>query len=197
MATDQTPRSVDFPLIAAETQCQHLMARQTELEAEVEGKAAAIVGLEADLKAVRMTAAETQVAFDKLTRRIIDDEGEKSTGEAGTSTSRVEEDLEVMRARSRKYPELKAIAFELKERLVRRAELLSASMRETRRLKRLVVENERRARGFLEELERMRQQILAKNATIKKLETVVLGTCQASVCVSSSFPPLSFKLFSL
>ena len=170
--------------IAAEAQCEGLAAQQVELEIVAEARASAIERLRIDLKALRMTAAETQVAFDKLTRHIIEGEG-SSTREAGTSTSRVNEevevedvDLEVMQARSRKYPELKAMALELKEQLVRKAESLAMSLQERSRLKRLVVENEARASGLLEELERMRQQILEKNAAIQRFEAV------ARLCVS-------------
>ena len=173
----------------AESQCQNLMLREAELVAEVESKEAQAVSLEAEIASVRMTAAETQVAFDRLTRRIMEIEKAEETNGGGTVTRGTntsmmggdEEEMEEMRTRARKYPELKVIAFELKERLERRAELLEKSMRETRRLKRMVLEDERRAKGFLEELERMRKQILAKNAIIKKLEMVALSACKGNV----------------
>nr|CDS23845.1 Uveal autoantigen with coiled coil domains [Echinococcus granulosus] len=169
-------------LATAEDQCQDLLAHQEELMAEVEAKDVRVVSLEADLESVRMTAAETQVALDALRRRVMD--AEKITTAAATNTTTVADDAngeldETMREKARKYPELKAIAFDLKARLGKRAELLESSMKETRRLKRIVMDNERRAKGFLEELERLRQQILMKNAMIKKLETLALS-CHAN-----------------
>ncbi|CDS36945.1 Uveal autoantigen with coiled coil domains [Echinococcus multilocularis] len=168
-------------LATAEDQCQDLLAHQEELMAEIEAKDVRVVSLEADLESVRMTAAETQVALDTLRRRVMD--AEKITTAAATNTT-VADDAngeldETMREKARKYPELKAIAFDLKARLGKRAELLESSMKETRRLKRIVMDNERRAKGFLEELERLRQQILMKNAMIKKLETLALS-CHAN-----------------
>lgn len=145
---------------------------------EIEVKDVRVVSLEADLESVRMTAAETQVELDTLRRQVMD--AEKVTAAAATNTTTVagdgnDEMDEAMREKARKYPELKAIAFDLKARLAKRAELLEASMKETKRLKRIVMEDERRAKGFLEELERLRQQILVKNAIIKKLEKLALS----------------------
>ena len=176
-------------VFAAESQCQNLMLREAELVAEVESKEAQAVSLEAEIASVRMTAAETQVALDRLTRRIMEIEKTEATDVGGTVTrgtntsmmGGVEVAMEEMRTRARKYPELKAIAFKLKDRLERRAELLEKSMNETQRLKRMVLEDERRAKGFLDELERMRKQILAKNAIIKKLEMVALSACKGNV----------------
>ena len=176
-------------VFAAESQCQNLMLREAELVAEVESKEAQAVSLEAEIASVRMTAAETQVALDRLTRRIMEIEKTEATDVGGTVTrgtntsmmGGVEVAMEEMRTRARKYPELKAIAFKLKDRLERRAELLEKSMNETQRLKRMVLEDERRAKGFLDELERMRKQILAKNAIIKKLEKVALSACKSNV----------------
>ncbi|KAL5963497.1 hypothetical protein TSMEX_008746 [Taenia solium] len=162
----------------AEDQCQHLLAHQEELMEEIEAKDIRVVSLEADLESVRMTAAETQVELDTLRRQLMD--AEKVTTVAATNTTTVAGDGngemdETMREKARKYPELKAIAFDLKARLAKRAELLEVSTKETRRLKRIVMEDERRAKGFLEELERLRQQILVKNALIKKLEKLALS----------------------
>ncbi|KAL5103787.1 hypothetical protein TcWFU_009573 [Taenia crassiceps] len=165
-------------LANAEDQCQHLLAHQEELMEEIEAKDVRVVSLEADLESVRMTAAETQVELDTLRRQFMN--AEKVTAAAATNTTTVADDGngevdETMREKARKYPELKAIAFDLKARLAKRAELLEASTKETRRLKRIVMEDERRAKGFLEELERLRQQILVKNALIKKLEKLALS----------------------
>ncbi|VDK20782.1 unnamed protein product [Taenia asiatica] len=170
--------SLELSPMLAEDQCQHLLAHQEELMEEIEAKDIRVVSLEADLESVRMTAAETQVELDTLRRQLMD--AEKVTTVAATNTTTVAGDGngemdETMREKARKYPELKAIAFDLKARLAKRAELLEASTKETRRLKRIVMEDERRAKGFLEELERLRQQILVKNALIKKLEKLALS----------------------
>ncbi|VDM32245.1 unnamed protein product [Hydatigera taeniaeformis] len=172
------PIELSFASTVAEDQCQHLLVHQEELMVEIDTKDVRIVSLEADLESVRMTAAETQVELDTLRRQLMD--AEKITAAVATNTTTVADDDsgemdEIMREKARKYPELKAIAFDLKARLAKRAELLEASTKETKRLKRIVMDDERRAKGFLEELERLRQQILVKNALIKKLEKLALS----------------------
>ena len=48
--------------------------------------------------------------------------------------------------------------------------LLEHSLNEAKRLRRIIHENDGRAKEFLEELERLRGQIMAKNSTIRQLE---------------------------
>uniref|UniRef100_A0A5K3FZ35 DUF5741 domain-containing protein n=1 Tax=Mesocestoides corti TaxID=53468 RepID=A0A5K3FZ35_MESCO len=155
--------------VAAAERCERLVAREAELVDEMEAKDVKILGLESDLVAVRMTAAETQVELESLNRRMVERE-EAEGAEEGRNTRR--SSASEMEEKARKYPELKAIAFDLKSRLRKRAELLESSMKENRRLRRIVHENERRAKGFLEELERLRRQIVEKKGAIKKLEAV-------------------------
>ncbi|KAH9279189.1 hypothetical protein ECG_08621 [Echinococcus granulosus] len=62
---------------------------------------------------------------------------------------------ETMPEKARKYPELKSIAFGLRARFAKRAELQASSMKEARGLKSIVMKNERRVRRFAEELERI------------------------------------------
>uniref|UniRef100_A0A5K3FWN2 DUF5741 domain-containing protein n=1 Tax=Mesocestoides corti TaxID=53468 RepID=A0A5K3FWN2_MESCO len=74
--------------------------------------------------------------------------------------------------KARNYPELSVAVLDLGSRLHKRAELLESSTNEKRRLRRIVHEDERCAKVFLEELERLRRQMVEKNGAIKKLEVV-------------------------
>uniref|UniRef100_A0A5K3FWC5 DUF5741 domain-containing protein n=1 Tax=Mesocestoides corti TaxID=53468 RepID=A0A5K3FWC5_MESCO len=154
-------------LAAAEERRERLVAREVELLDEMEAKDVKILVLENNLQAVLMTAAETQVELESLSRRMVElEEAAEGRNSRRSSASDMEE-------KARKYSELKAVAFKLKSRLHKRTELLESSMKENRHLRRIAHENERRAKGFLEELERLRRQIVKKNAVIKKLMAVV------------------------
>ncbi len=103
--------------LLAEEQGKLLRAREIELAEELEAKETQVTDLESDLEAVRMTAAETQVELERLNRRAQEAEATAAAAakEEAASSSQMEE-------RARKYPELKAVAFDLKARLVKRAE---------------------------------------------------------------------------
>ncbi|VDD77306.1 unnamed protein product [Mesocestoides corti] len=150
--------------VAAKERCERLVAREVELVDEMEAKDVKILGQKSDLEAMRVTAAETQVKLRSLNRRMM--EWEKGRNSRRSSASDMKE-------KARKYPELKAIVFKLKSRLRKRAELLKSIMKENRCLRRIVHENERPAKGFLEKLERLRRRIVEKRGAIKKLEAVV------------------------
>ncbi len=105
--------------ILAEEQGKLLRAREVELAEELEAKESQVTDLESDLDAVRMTAAETQVELERLNRRAQEAE---ATAAAATSAKEEAANSSQVEERARKYPELKAVAFDLKARLVKRAE---------------------------------------------------------------------------
>ncbi|VDD78198.1 unnamed protein product [Mesocestoides corti] len=113
--------------------------------------------LEGDLAAVRMTVAEAQ---RKEAKRA--EEGRNSWRSPALG----------LEEKARNYPELSVAVLDLGSRLHKRAELLESSTNEKRRLRRIVHEDERCAKVFLEELERLRRQMVEKNGAIKKLEVV-------------------------
>lgn len=143
-------------------QFQRLQTQRDELLAEVETRQEEVVGLESDLAMARLVSAETQLTLGDLMGNASD----------AVLKPEEEEDLEGVRQKAQKYPKLKAIAFELKDLLAKRSSLLEKSTKETKRLKLIIAENERRAKGFSEELERLRQQIIVKNGVIKNLKTL-------------------------
>ncbi|KAL5969765.1 hypothetical protein TSMEX_002527 [Taenia solium] len=131
-----------------EERCETLAFREQELSAELETK-------EVELEHLRQDYQTLQAEVDILRRRAVNAERAIS---------------EELAEKARKYPELKAIAMDLKSRLFKRAELLEHSLNEAKRLRRIIQENDERAKEFLEELERLRAQILAKNSSIRQLE---------------------------
>nr|CDS21018.1 Prefoldin [Echinococcus granulosus] len=131
-----------------EERCETLAFREQELNAELETK-------EAELEHLRQDYQTLQAEVDILRCRAMNAERAIS---------------EELAEKARKYPELKAIAMDLKSRLFKRAELLEHSLNEAKRLRRIIRENDARAKEFLEELERLRMQILAKNSSIRQLE---------------------------
>ncbi|VDK38665.1 unnamed protein product [Taenia asiatica] len=131
-----------------EERCETLAFREQELNAELETK-------EVELEHLRQDYQTLQAEVDILRRRAVNAERAIS---------------EELAEKARKYPELKAIAMDLKSRLFKRAELLEHSLNEAKRLRRIIQENDERAKEFLEELERLRAQILAKNSSIRQLE---------------------------
>uniref|UniRef100_A0A5K3G0R7 DUF5741 domain-containing protein n=1 Tax=Mesocestoides corti TaxID=53468 RepID=A0A5K3G0R7_MESCO len=131
----------------AEEQCRRLSAREQKLADELEAKQVQILSLERDLKAARLTAAETQAVVENLRSLVAIEREEKERLSAMKSTLELEDN-------AREYSELKAVALELKSRLLKRAELLENSLREARRLRGIVCDNKESAEGFGGELER-------------------------------------------
>ncbi|KAM7538735.1 hypothetical protein Aperf_G00000052670 [Anoplocephala perfoliata] len=135
-----------------EERCEQFAFREEELNTELEAKAIESENLQQDV-------CTLQAEVDNLRRRAAN--VECAVGEE-------------LAKRARKYPELKAIAVDLKSRLVKRAVLLERSLNEAKRLRRIIYENDSRAKEFLEELGRLRAQILVKNSTIRQLENLAL-----------------------
>ncbi|CDS38096.1 Prefoldin [Echinococcus multilocularis] len=131
-----------------EERCETLAFREQELNAGLETK-------EAELEHLRQEYQTLQAEVDILRCRAMNAERAIS---------------EELAEKAHKYPELKAIAMDLKSRLFKRAELLEHSLNEAKRLRRIIQENDARAKEFLEELERLRMQILAKNSSFRQLE---------------------------
>lgn len=82
-----------------------------------------ICDLESELDAVRMTAAESQLELDRLNRRLqaTEQQQEQQRLQQQQEQQRQQNDPEVDE-KVRKYPQLKALAFDLKARLLKRAE---------------------------------------------------------------------------
>ncbi|KAG5446906.1 hypothetical protein CSKR_113975 [Clonorchis sinensis] len=76
-------------------------------------------------------------------------------------------------ARSRKYGELKAVAFEIKEKLVHRTNKLESALTEVARLRSVIQQDKEHASRVLEEVEDLRKQAVRKNRMIRELETEV------------------------
>ncbi|TPP59175.1 hypothetical protein FGIG_07192, partial [Fasciola gigantica] len=79
--------------------------------------------------------------------------------------------VELNEARMRKYGELKAVAFEIKEKLVRRTEKLEVALTEVARLRSVIQQDKEHASRILEEVEDLRKQAIRKNKRIHELET--------------------------
>ncbi|OON17553.1 hypothetical protein X801_06608, partial [Opisthorchis viverrini] len=75
--------------------------------------------------------------------------------------------------RSRKYGELKAVAFEIKEKLVHRTNKLESALTEVARLRSVIQQDKEHASRVLEEVEDLRKQAVRKNKMIRELETEV------------------------
>lgn len=139
-------------------QCQRLQAERDNLCDDLETSKEEKLMLQTDLTMARMVSADAQI---NLAVYLED-------GPIGDK-----EDLEAIRQKARKYPQLKALAFSLKDKLERRAGLLHDSTKENTRLKMIVSDHEKRVKELVNELERLREQILVKNEAIKKLENLV------------------------
>ncbi|KAM3188364.1 hypothetical protein ACTXT7_000338 [Hymenolepis weldensis] len=139
-------------------QCQRLQAERDNLCDDLETSKEEKLMLQTDLTMARMVSADAQI---NLAAYLED-------GPVGDK-----EDLEAVRQKARKYPQLKALAFSLKDKLERRAGLLRDSTKENTRLKMIVSDHEKRVKELVNELERLREQILVKNEAIKKLENLV------------------------
>ncbi|VUZ49651.1 unnamed protein product [Hymenolepis diminuta] len=139
-------------------QCQRLQAERDNLCDDLEMSKEEKLMLQTDLTMARMVSADAQI---NLAVYLED-------GPIGDK-----EDLEAIRQKARKYPQLKALAFSLKDKLERRAGLLHDSTKENTRLKMIVSDHEKRVKELVNELERLREQILVKNEAIKKLENLV------------------------
>lgn len=79
--------------------------------------------------------------------------------------------VELNQARAQKYGELKTVAFEIKEKLVRRTEKLEAALTEVARLRSVIQQDKEHASRILEEVEDLRKQAIRKNKRIHELET--------------------------
>nr|CDS29931.1 Uveal autoantigen with coiled coil domains [Hymenolepis microstoma] len=143
-------------------QCQLLLTERDNLREELKACTEEKLMLQSDLEMARIVSANAQINLGAF---LEDDPicGEK-------------EDLEEIRQKARKYPQLKALAFSLKAKLEKRSTSLHGANKENVRLKVILGENEKRVQGFIQELERLRQQILVKNKVIKKLESAVRET---------------------
>uniref|UniRef100_A0A0R3TYD0 DUF5741 domain-containing protein n=1 Tax=Rodentolepis nana TaxID=102285 RepID=A0A0R3TYD0_RODNA len=140
-------------------QYQLLVTERDNLKADLAACKEEKLTLQSDLEMARIVSANAQMNLGAF----LEDApvcGEK-------------EDLGVIRQKARKYPQLKALAFSLKSKLEKRSTSLHGANKENARLKVILGENEKRVQGFIQELERLRQQILVKNQVIKKLESAV------------------------
>ncbi|VDP18056.1 unnamed protein product [Echinostoma caproni] len=78
--------------------------------------------------------------------------------------------VELNQTRIRKYGELKAVAFEIKEKLVRRTDKLESALTEVARLRSVIQQDKEHASRILEEVEDLRKQAIRKNKRIHALE---------------------------
>lgn len=140
-------------------QCQLLQVERDNLREDLAACKEEKLMLQSDLAMARLISANAQINLGAF----LED------GPTGGE----KEDLEAIRQKARKYPQLKALAFSLKAKLEKRSNSLHGTNKENARLKMIVGDNEKRVQGFIQELERLRQQILVKNKVIKKLESVV------------------------
>ncbi|KAM3186719.1 hypothetical protein ACTXT7_003797 [Hymenolepis weldensis] len=151
-----------------EESCKNCAYRERKLIAKLKAKAAESDHLKEDISTLQAEA-------DILRRKVACTE--RAVGE------------ELVK-RARKYPELKAIANDLKQRLVKRAELLEHSVAEAKRLRKIIHANDSKSNKLLEELERLRAIILVKNSKIQQLESLALkytsGNLEPAVKVSKS-----------
>ncbi|VDL60783.1 unnamed protein product [Hymenolepis diminuta] len=151
-----------------EESCKNYAYREKKLIAKLKAKAAESENLKESISTLQ---AEADILRRKVayTERAVDEELVK---------------------RARKYPELKAIANDLKQRLVKRAELLEHSVAEAKRLRKIIHANDSKSNELLEELERLRAIIVVKNSKIQQLESLALkytsGNLEPAIKVSKS-----------
>ncbi|EUB54048.1 hypothetical protein EGR_11094 [Echinococcus granulosus] len=134
------PEVTESKVAPAENRCQQLPAHQGELVVEVGAEDVHVVIPEVDTECRVMH--DERLTTESTTNITVTDDG----------IGRIDE---TMPEKARKYPELKSIAFGLRARFAKRAELQASSMKEARGLKSIVMKNERRVRRFAEELERI------------------------------------------
>ncbi|BHF80304.1 zinc-containing alcohol dehydrogenase [Sparganum proliferum] len=150
---------------SVEAQCEALAEREQQLTQELADKDAIIADLEAHMTEIQAAADAAEVAAQEAAAARPKEEVEGVFGEGSLSA---EADRRV-----RKYPELRAIAIDLKEKLVRRTRRLETTLHEVRRLRAIIKEDETRAKNILGQMERLREQVLQKNHIIRQLEALV------------------------
>lgn len=93
--------------------------------------------------------------------------------------------------RARKYGELKAVAFEIKEKLLRRTDKLEVALTEIARLRSIIQQDKEHASHVLEEVEDLRKQAIRKNRRIHELEAelMCLKKCAVSTGLRASLSP--------
>ncbi|TNN10379.1 hypothetical protein EWB00_005354 [Schistosoma japonicum] len=87
----------------------------------------------------------------------------------------------------RKYNELKAAAFEIRNKLISRTQKLETALKEIERLRGVIQQDKERANSTLEEVKELRQKVLRKNQRIRDLESDVarLRACSTKFNVGS------------
>ncbi|CAH8482783.1 unnamed protein product [Schistosoma turkestanicum] len=83
----------------------------------------------------------------------------------------------------RKYNELKAAAFEIRNKLISRTQKLENALKEVERLRGVIQQDKERANTALEEVKDLRQKVLRKNQRIRDLENDLarLKACSSKV----------------
>uniref|UniRef100_A0A0R3TYW3 DUF5741 domain-containing protein n=1 Tax=Rodentolepis nana TaxID=102285 RepID=A0A0R3TYW3_RODNA len=140
-------------------QCERLQTERDNLCEDLQISKEEKLMLQTDLTMARMVSADAQINLGAYLEE----------GPLGNE----KEDLEGIRQKARKYPELKSLAFTFKNKADRSAALLHDFTKENTRLKMIVSDHEKRVKELANELERLREQILVKNEVIKKLENLV------------------------
>nr|VZI44244.1 unnamed protein product [Spirometra erinaceieuropaei] len=151
---------------SVEAQCEALAEREQQLTQELADKDAIIADLEAHMTEIQAAADAAEVAAQEAA--AARPEEEEAEGVFGEGSLSAEADRRV-----RQYPELRAIAIDLKEKLVRRTRRLETTLHEVRRLRAIIKEDETRAKNILGQMERLREQVLQKNHIIRQLEALV------------------------
>nr|CDS29933.1 hypothetical protein HmN_000258700 [Hymenolepis microstoma] len=149
-------------------QCERLQTERDNLCEDLQMSKEEKLMLQTDLTMARMVSADAQINLGAYLE-------DGPTGD--------KEDLEAIRQKARKYPELKSLAFTLKDKVDRSAGLIHDFTKENTRLKMIVSDHEKRVKELANELERLREQILVKNEVIRKLESLVR--------LSATDPPIS------
>ncbi|KAL7056915.1 hypothetical protein AAHC03_018969 [Spirometra sp. Aus1] len=152
---------------SVEAQCEALAEREQQLTQELADKDAIIADLEAHMTEIQAAADAAEVAAQEAAAARPEEE-EEAEGVFGEGSLSAEADRRV-----RQYPELRAIAIDLKEKLVRRTRRLETTLHEVRRLRAIIKEDETRAKNILGQMERLREQVLQKNHIIRQLEALV------------------------
>ncbi|KAF8565463.1 hypothetical protein P879_09455, partial [Paragonimus westermani] len=93
-------------------------------------------------------------------------------------------------SRLHKYSELKAVAFEIKEKLIQRTNKLEAALTEVARLRSVIRQDKEHASHILEEVQDLRKQAIRKNRRIHELESELNRIKSSAVKVDTN-PPVS------
>ncbi|KAF5399120.1 hypothetical protein PHET_07548 [Paragonimus heterotremus] len=93
-------------------------------------------------------------------------------------------------SRLHKYSELKAVAFEIKEKLIQRTDKLEAALTEVARLRSVIRQDKEHASHILEEVQDLRKQAIRKNRRIHELESELNRIKSSAVKVDAN-PPVS------